>query len=123
MQIMYENDEKLKSIIHNARILNLNANEIKVLYCINNAGEISQRDIERQADLRQPEVSLAIKHLSSMEMLKCDSIQNPVKGRPQKCYTMKKPMKDYFSAIKKQKENEWMMVKLALDDMALQFAD
>lgn len=120
---MYEDDEKINSIIHNAKILNLNVNEIKVLYCIHKAGEITQRDIERQADLRQPEVSLAIKQLSSMEMLICDTIQNPVKGRPQKCYTMKKPMKDYFSTLKKQKENEWMMVKLALDDMAQQFAE
>ncbi|MDD1690512.1 MAG: MarR family transcriptional regulator [Methanoregula sp.] len=120
---MYEDDEKLKSIIHNAKILNLNVNEIKVLYCIHKAGEISQRDIERRADLRQSEVSLAIKHLSLMEMLNCDSIQNAVKGRPQKYYSLKKSMMDYFSAINKQKENEWIMVKLALDDMGQQFAD
>ena len=120
---MHEDDEKLKSVIHNAKILNLNVNEIKVLYCIHKAGEITQRDIERRADLRQPEVSLAIKQLSSMEMLKCESTPSLVKGRPQNSYTMKKTMQDYFSAIKKQKENEWMMVKLALDDMAQQFAD
>ena len=120
---MYEDDEKLKSIIHNAKILNLNVNEIKVLYCINKAGEITQRDIERQADLRQPEVSLAIKQLSSIDMLKCDVTPSLVKGRPQNSYTMKKTMKDYFSAIKKQKENEWMMMKLALDDMDQQFEE
>lgn len=120
---MYEDDEKLKSLIHNAKILNLNVNEIKVLYCIHKAGEITQRDIERKADLRQPEVSLAIRHLSSMEMLNCTSVQNPVKGRPHNCYTLKKPIKGYFSAIKKQKENEWMVMKLALDDISQQFAD
>lgn len=120
---MYEEDEKLKSIIHNAKILNLNVNEIKVLYCIHKAGVITQRDIERQADMRQPEVSLAISHLSSMEMLVNETIQNPVKGRPINSYNLKRPIHEYFSSIKKQKENEWMMVKLALDDMSQQFAD
>ena len=120
---MYEDDEKLKMVIHNAKILNLNVNAIKVLYCIHKAGTITQRDIERQADLRQPEVSLAMKHLSSMEMLEYDSVQNPDKGRLMNYIKLKKPMKDYFSAVKKQKENEWLMEKLALDDISQQFAD
>ena len=120
---MYEADEKLKSIIHNAKILNLNVNEIKVLFCIHKAGVITQRDIERQADLRQPEVSLALKHLSSMDLLENATIQNPVKGRPHNCYNLKKPVSEYFTSIKKQKEQEWMMTKLALDDMGQQFTD
>lgn len=120
---MFENDEKFKSIIHNAKILNLNVNEIRVLYCIHKAGVITQRDIERQADLRQPEVSLAIKHLSLMGMLDNETVQNLGKGRPHNSYTLKKPIKEYFSAIKKQKENEWLMVKLALDDIGQQFAN
>ena len=120
---MFEDDEKFKSIIHNAKILNLNINEIRVLYCIHKAGVITQRDIERQADLRQPEVSLAIKHLSTMGMLDNETIQNPIKGRPLNSYTLKKPIKEYFSDIKKQKENEWIMVKLSLEDIGQQFAD
>ncbi len=120
---MFDDDEKYKSLIYNAKILNLNVNEIKVLYCIHKSGTITQRDIERNADLRQPEVSLAIKHLSSMGMLEYDNIQNPDKGRLMNYYKLKKPMKDYFFEIKKQKENEWLMEKLALDDMSQQFAD
>lgn len=121
--MMNDDDEKINSIIHNAKILNLNVNEIKVLYCIHKAGIINQHDIERRADLRQPEVSLAIKQLSLMEMLVCDTIQNSGMGRPTKSYTLKKPIKEYFSTIKKQKENEWMMVKLALDDLSQQFSE
>ena len=120
---MYDDDEKYKSLIYNAKILNINVNEIKILYCIHKSGTITQRDIERQADLRQPEVSLAMKHLSLMGMLGCVSVQNPNKGRPHNCYNLLKPMKDYFFEIKKQKENEWLMEKLALDDMSQQFAD
>jgi predicted transcriptional regulator len=120
---MYEDDEKLNSIIHNAKILNLNVNEIKVLYCIHKAGVITQRDIERQADLRQPEVSIAIRRLSSMGMLDNVTMQNPNKGRPVNCYNLKKPVSEYFASVKKQKEQEWMMTKLALDDMSLQFSE
>lgn len=120
---MYEDDEKFKSIIHNARILNLNVNEIKVLYCIHKAGVITQHDIERRADMRQPEVSLAVKHLSTMGMLDSVQKQNPVKGRPVNCYNLKKPVSDYFASVKKLKEQEWMMTKLALDDMSLQFSE
>ena len=42
----------------------------------------------RLPDLVQPKVNIAIKHLSSIEMLKCDCIQNPVKGSPHKSYTL-----------------------------------
>ena len=119
---MFEDDEKFNSIIHNAKILNLNVNEIKVLYCIHKAGVITQRDIERRADLRQPEVSLAIRRLFSMGMLENAPIQNPVKGRPVNCYNLKRPVSEYFASVKKQKEQEWMMTRLALDDMSQQFA-
>lgn len=114
-------DEKIQAIIHNAKILNLNINEIKVLYSIHKAGTITQRDIERNADLRQPEVSLAISRLSSLGMLSLDSQQNPSKGRPMNVYTLKKPISEYFASIKKQKEREWRMMELALDDLVQQF--
>lgn len=43
---MYEDDEKFKSITQNAKILNLNLIEIKVLYSIHNAKEITQQDLD-----------------------------------------------------------------------------
>jgi predicted transcriptional regulator len=120
---MNEDDEKLQAIIHNAKLLDLNINEISVLYCIHKAGMITQRDIERRADLRQPEVSLAIKHLASMGLLECGNQESLNKGRPVNVYTLKKPVSDYFLAIKKQKENELMMMRLALEDLGKQFSD
>jgi len=120
---MFEDDEKFKSLIHNAKILDLNVNEIKVLYCIQKSGRISQRDIERQADLRQPEVSLAIKQLALTGMLHNESMPNPGKGRPFNCYTLKKPITEYFSAIKNAKEAEWSTARRALESLIKQFSD
>jgi predicted transcriptional regulator len=58
-----------------------------------------------------------------MGMLDCENQQNPIKGRPVNVHTLKKPVSDYFSSIKKQKENQWMMMRLALDDLTHQFSE
>ena len=114
-------DEKLGAIIQNAKILKLNVNEIKVLYCIYKAGAISQRDIERKGDLRQPEVSSALSRLSSLDLLKLEIRQNVSKGRPVNVYSLKRSADEYFTIIKRQKEREWRIMQLALDDLIKQF--
>ena len=40
---MYAGDEKRNLFIYNAKILNLNVNEINVLYCFYKAGKISRK--------------------------------------------------------------------------------
>nr|WP_319375815.1 hypothetical protein [uncultured Methanoregula sp.] len=86
-------DKKFKLIIHNTKFLNLNLIEIKVLYCIYNPVAIIQRDIKRQADIRLTEMRHAIK-IVSMGILDIATIQNPIKGRPHKCYNLKKPVSE-----------------------------
>ncbi len=120
---MIEEDEKLTSLVYNAKNLKINVNEIKVLYCIHKAGLITQREIELLANLRQPEVSLAVKNLSLSGMIDNKTVSNSTKGRPQNCYQLKKPVNKYLLSIKKQKENEWMMVKLTLEDLIRQFSE
>lgn len=120
---MIEDDEKLTSIVFNAKNIKINVNEIKVLYFIHKVGIITQREIERLANLRQPEVSIAIKNLTASGIIDNSSVFNPSKGRPQNCYRLNKPVSEYLLSIKKQKENEWMIITLAIEDMIRQFSD
>lgn len=55
-----EEDDKFQSIIKKSRALGINTHQLKVLYCVHIRKTIQQREIERIADLRQPEISIAL---------------------------------------------------------------
>jgi predicted transcriptional regulator len=81
-------------------------NVAQLLVFLVNTPEATSREIERGTDLRQPEVSLAMKYLVDRGWIKeCD---NPSvrKGRPQKKYSLGVPIKAIFSSIEKEKKAE-----------------
>ena len=78
----------------------------KVLVYLANAPEATSRDIERGADLRQPEVSIALQYLKERDWIvtrleKTDSI-----GRPQNVVRLSRPIDEIADAIRVDKENE-----------------
>jgi predicted transcriptional regulator len=54
----------------------------------------------------QTRVSIAIKYLDEQGWVKCRTVPSDRKGRPQKCYSLTKPVKDIIAAIEKAKKNE-----------------
>jgi len=112
-----DDDEKFQSIVKNANILGLKINHIKVIYSIHLKKNITQREIEKIADLRQPEVSIALNQLNEMEFIKQHSEVQISKGRPIMVYKLNKPIYEIFMEIKKQKEKEILIIKLAWDDL------
>ncbi len=78
----------------------------KVLVYLANTPEATSRDIERGADLRQPEVSIALQYLKERDWIvgrleKTESI-----GRPQNVVRLSRPIDEIADAIRAEKETE-----------------
>ena len=81
-------------------------NVAKVLVFLINVKEATSRAIERGIDLRQPEVSLAIKYMAGQGWVTSKEIPSDKKGRPNKKYTLAIPVKDIMAAIEKNTRDE-----------------
>ena len=81
-------------------------NEAKVLVFLANIPEATSREIERSTDLRQPEVSVAMKYLIDLGWIKSRESKAESKGRPIKIYELAKPITEILDGIEKKKEKE-----------------
>ncbi|MEN6610850.1 MAG: ArsR family transcriptional regulator [Methanoregulaceae archaeon] len=88
--------------------LGLKRNIAKVLvYLMNTAGhDTTSRDIERGADLRQPEVCLALGYLVEKKWLSCEEQKTECKGRPVKIYRLMVQPGDIIDEIEVTKKKE-----------------
>ena len=66
----------------------------------------TSRDIERGADLRQPEVSVAMKYLSEKGWVRSHEINPEKKGRPVKVWNLSVPVEKILDAISREKQDE-----------------
>jgi predicted transcriptional regulator len=82
----------MKTKVENLLLLDVPRTVANVIDVLSDGKEHSLRDIERKADLRQPEVSIAISTLSSYVTVE-EKREVGGRGRPQKFITMSK--KDY----------------------------
>jgi len=81
-------------------------NVAKVLVFLASTKEATSRAIERGADLRQPEISMAIKYLKEQGWIKSRDIPSDNKGRPTKVYELAKPITAILNCIIKEKKTE-----------------
>ena len=103
VQYLSEKDEEFASLLID---IGMKTNVAKVLVFLVNAKESTSRDIERGIDLRQPEVSLAIKYMAGQGWVKSDEIPSAKKGRPNKKYSLAIPVKEIMAAIEKNTKDE-----------------
>ena len=73
----------------------------KVLIYLLNFGEGKSRDMEQAMDLRQPEVSIAIREMQ--DFLETKKLHKKARGRPVFVYKLKKPMLEIIDKIIKTK--------------------
>lgn len=71
-----------------------------------NADEVSSRQIERGTDLRQPEVSLAMRYLIDRDWVISRENETPCKGRPLKIFKLAKPITEIVKSIEDEKRHE-----------------
>lgn len=78
----------------------------KALVFLANVKVATSREIERGTDLRQPEVSLAIKYMDEQGWIKSNEIPSDKKGRPVRSYVLAIPIPEIMTRIEKQKKAE-----------------
>jgi predicted transcriptional regulator len=81
-------------------------NVAKVLVFLANTPIASSRDIERGTDLRQPEVSIAMRHLTDQNWITSRESKAESKGRPVKIYELARPIQEIMDSIEKEKKKE-----------------
>lgn len=114
---MEEFSDKEKKIIGLLSEAGLNRNTAKVLVFLSKKGEAVARDIERAANLRQPEVSLIMKELKNWGWIKEREIKRQGKGRPLKNYKLAVDLKDRVAELVDQKRKKIKQVEKDLEEL------
>jgi len=103
VQYFSEKEEEFANLLMD---IGTKRNVAKVLVYLINTKEATSRAIERGIDLRQPEVSLAIKYMAGQGWVTSNEIPSDKKGRPNKKYTLAIPVKDIMASIEKNTRDE-----------------
>lgn len=98
-----EKEEEMADLLSE---VGLKKNVAKVLVYLANTEEATSREIERGTDLRQPEVSIAMRTLSEKEWISNRESKAESKGRPVKIYNLSKPMAEIIDTLEKEKKEE-----------------
>lgn len=86
--------------------LGLKRNVAKTLTFLRNGEKVTSRDIEIASDLRQPEVSTAMRELYGLKWVIVKEVKKPGKGRPFKLYQLDKNINTIIDHLGKQKVME-----------------
>lgn len=86
--------------------IGIKRNVAKVLVYLANTDEATSREIERGTDLRQPEVSIAMRYLKEKKWINTRESKAESKGRPVKIYTLSKPINEIIDIIERNKRKE-----------------
>ena len=92
-----ENEEEIFQILGK---IGLKPNEARVLVIFLRGKELTSREVERYADLRQPEVSVALTALSKRDWICTSSSITQSKGRPIKIFSLAQPAAEIIYQIK-----------------------
>lgn len=81
-------------------------NVAKVLVFFTSTPQATSKAIERGTDMRQPEVSIAMKYLMDQGWIRSRESSGECKGRPIKIYELAKPFNEIMDCIESEKTNE-----------------
>lgn len=77
----------------------LKRNVAKVLNYLSEVDEATSREIEIGSDLRQPEVSIAMREMRGLDWIAERDEKSPGKGRPYRIYKLNKSMSEIVSYL------------------------
>ncbi len=84
----------------------LKRNVAKVLTYLAGVAEATSREIEIGSDLRQPEVSIAMREIRKLDWIVERDEKNPGKGRPYRIYRLNKSLPEIVSHLESEKSKE-----------------
>jgi len=112
--VLDEKDEKAVELFAD---LGMPRNIAKTLMFISQVEECRSADVEQGADLRQPEVSIAMQELRKRGWAKKKDIKKKGKGRPVHLYKLTKPLPDIIESFEKEKLKQIKTIQSDLDDL------
>ncbi|HQQ37191.1 MAG TPA: ArsR family transcriptional regulator [Methanothrix sp.] len=86
--------------------IGLKRNVAKVLTYLAAVTEATSREIEIGSDLRQPEVSIAMREIRRLDWVMERDEKNPGKGRPYRIYRLNKRLSEIVETLEEQKSKE-----------------
>ena len=118
---MAKNNKELtprdKKVIKVFRNLGMPRNLAKTLMYISGVEECRSSEIERNASLRQPEVSVAMQELQRRGWVQKRELKKKGKGRPVHIYTLNSSINDIVEDFENQKMNEINHIKNDLSEL------
>ena len=113
----YEFDSQDEKIIKIFSELGMSRNLAKTLMYISQVEECRSAEIEHGANLRQPEVSVAMHVLQQKGWIKKRDLKKKGKGRPVHLYKLTSPITEIVSNFEKEKMKEIKNVKDDLEQL------
>ncbi len=95
-------DEKDEEIADALISLDMSRNVARILSYLQSSKEVKSVDLEREAGLRQPEVSLAVRELKERGWISEREEKKPGKGRPYKVYSLKVGFDEIVDELERQ---------------------
>lgn len=110
-------DEKFKELSEILIQLGLPKNVAKTLAYLKYHDEAMAIDIEFNAELRQPEVSVAIQYLLKKGWIKRKNVKKEGKGRPVRLYKLAKPFEDIIKEIENEKKDNITKIEMLMEKL------
>ena len=99
-------DEKDLEFIDALRSLNVPRNVARLITYLANTNEATSREIEMGTNLRQPEVSIAMRTLRQNNWIDERDVKAEGKGRPMKVYKLSVPIQEIIQHYEVEKNSE-----------------
>ena len=101
-QVMMMEDNEFE-MVELLRKLNMTRPVALTIACLSSLNEFTSREIEMMSGLRQPEVSIAMRHLNKYNWVDIrDKKKTEGKGRPIKLYKLVVSLEDIINTIEKE---------------------
>ncbi len=101
---MKQLDEKDEEIADALISLGMSRNAALTLAYMQNTNSATSIELERSARLRQPEVSIVMRHLKERDWINEREEKKPGKGRPNKIYSLKVGFNDIIAQIETERK-------------------
>jgi predicted transcriptional regulator len=99
-------DDKDMEFVETLRSLSVPRNVATLITFLANVDEASSREIEMGSDLRQPEVSIAMRTLRDNNWIEEKEIKREGKGRPMKVYSLRAKIDEIIRHFEEEKLHE-----------------
>ena len=103
VKVLDDDNLEFVDLLHS---LGVQRNVAKVITYLAGSGEVTSREIERGTDMRQPEVSIAMRTLRRENWVHEWEVKSGGNGRPSKVYTLITPLDEIIRSIEDEKRKK-----------------